>query len=111
MSFQANQKKKKTRPSKLGSVDTIAITPEGRFITTSANNVYDLDDDSQKNSGKWPFADLAAMVHMHKEQYDKQCKAKHTSSSHTDKHYMSWPRLVKELNEMYVNIYFIYLFI
>ena len=111
MSFQANQKKKKTRPSKLGSVDTIAIMPEGRFITTSANNVYDLDDDSQKNSGKWPFADLAAMLHMCKEQYDKQCKAKHTSGSHTDKHYMSWSRLVKELNEMYVNIYFVYLFI
>ena len=51
MSFQANQKKKKTRLSKLGSVDTIAITPKGRYITTSANNVYDLDDDSQKNSG------------------------------------------------------------
>ena len=51
MSFQANQKKKKNRPSKLGSVDTIAIMPKGRFITTSANNVYDLDDDSQKNSG------------------------------------------------------------
>ena len=48
MSFQANQKKKKTRPSKLGSVDTIAITPKGRYITTSANNVYDLDDDSRK---------------------------------------------------------------
>ena len=108
MSFQVNQQKKKTRPSKLGSVDTIAITPKGRYITTSANNVYDLDDDSEKNSGKWPFA---AMVHMRKEQYDKQCKAKHTSSLHTDKHYMSWPRLVKELNEMYVNIYFIYLFI
>ena len=29
MSFQVNQKKKKTRPSKLGSVDTIAITPKG----------------------------------------------------------------------------------
>ena len=111
MSFQVNQKKKKTRPSKLGSVDTIAITLEGRFITTSANNVYDLDDDSQKNSGKWPFADMAAMLHMRKEQYDKQCKAKHTRGSHTDKHYMSWSRLVKELNEMYVNIYFVYLFI
>ena len=48
MSFQVNQKKKKTRPSKLGSVDTITITPKGRYITTSANNVYDLDDDSQK---------------------------------------------------------------
>ena len=56
MSFQVNQKKKKSRPSKLGSVDTIAITPKGRYITTSANNVYDLDDDSQKNSGKWPFS-------------------------------------------------------
>ena len=111
MSFQANQKKKKTRPSKLGSVDTIAITPEGRFITTSANNVYDLDDYSQKNSGKWPFADLAGMLHMRKEQYNKQWKAKHTSGSHTDKHYMSWSRLVKDLNEMYVNIYFVYLFI
>ena len=29
MSFQANQKKKKTRPSKLGSVDTITIMPKG----------------------------------------------------------------------------------
>ena len=111
MSFQANQKKKKNRPSKLGSVDTIRITLKGRFITTSANNVYDLDDNSQKNSGTWPFANFAAMVHMCKEQYDKQCKSKHTSGSHTDKHYMSWPRLVKELNKMYVNIYFIYFFI
>ena len=107
MSFQANPKKKKTRPSKLGSVDTITITQKGRYITTSANYVYDLDDDSQKNSGKWPFADFTAMVHLRKEQYVKQCKAKHTSGSHTDKHYMSWRRLVKELNEMYVNIYFI----
>ena len=29
MSFQVNQKKKKTRPNKLGSVDTITITPKG----------------------------------------------------------------------------------
>ena len=36
MSFQVNNKKKKTRPSKLGSVDTITITLKGRYITTSA---------------------------------------------------------------------------
>ena len=79
---------------------------KGWYITTSANNVYDLDNDSPKNTGKWPFADFVAMVHLHKEQYDKQCKAKHTSGSHTDEHYMSWPKLVKELTEQYVNIYF-----
>ena len=70
MSFQVNKKKKKTRPSKLGSVDTITITLKGRYITTSANNVYDLDDDSQKNSGRWPSANFAVMVHMRKEQYN-----------------------------------------
>ena len=102
MSFQG--KKKKRKSTKFGSVDTIAFTPKGRLISTSANNVYSLDDDSEKSTGRWPFADFVAMVHLRKEQFDNQAKAKHTSGAYTDKHYLNWPKLIKELNEKYVNI-------
>ena len=100
MSFQG--KKKKHKSTKFGSVDTITFTPKGRLI--SANNVYSLDDNSEKSTGRWPFADFIVMVHLRKEQFDNQAKAKHTSGAHTDKHYLNWPKLVKELNEKYVNM-------
>ena len=100
MSFQG--KKKKGKSTKFGSVDKITFTPKGRFISTSANNVYSLDDD--RTTGRWPFPNFVAMVHLRKEQFNNQAKAKHTSGAYTDKHYMNWPKLTRELNEKYVNI-------
>ena len=89
--------KRKFGVSKLGSLQTVITTGSGVKVTTSNNNVYDLNDDNSTKT--WPKQDFFTVIQLRKVQFDKHNALKHTSCSTIDTHAMSWPQLTTKLNK------------
>ena len=83
--------------SKLGYLDNVITTARGLKVTTSNNNVYDLNDDHSTKT--WPKVDFFTMLQLRKDQFDRSNALKHTSGATVDTHAMNWPNLITELNQ------------
>ena len=83
--------------SKLGSLEKVITTASGVKVTTSNNNVYDLNDD--RSTKTWPKRDFFTMLQLRKNQIDRSNALKHTSGATIDTHATSWPHLTTELNK------------
>ena len=89
--------KRKFGVSKLGSLQNVITTASGVKVTSSNNNVYDLNDDHSTKT--WPTRDFFTMLQLRKDQFDRSNALKHTSGATIDTHAMSWPHLTTELNQ------------